>query len=184
MTNFKIYSLESRLYWSWGGYGGTLGTPGPEGPPHTQLSGHLAADTTDPSQAMPREAHKSRLQGRLRGLDVRGMAYTGPWGSTRYSTHPAPTRYTLPALPSSRTPSGRSREPAVTGVAGPEEHAHMTVLRPSKEILGVWKHRGHAEAVSPLAPPDASALRPAPWRLLLGHSQYFSVYLSISVYLS
>ena len=64
----------------------------------------------------------------------------------------------------------------------------MTVLGPAKEILGVDNAPvqlvpGHLNAAGPLARSPSAAVpsSPARLRLLLTNSQYFSVFLSISV---
>ena len=57
-------------------------------------------------------------------------------GGTRYSTHPVPTGRT-------HLYQGPVHQPAATGTQG---HAHMTVLRSTKEILGVDNAHQHVRA--------------------------------------
>ena len=115
-TNFKILLAESRPYWLQVGLptgAGAAGVRRPQGGPEC-LQGH-------------------------------GNAWQYHWlgpGNTNPRRWVVPSRYTLLVVPSRHHPGYAS--PLPTGAvhtAGPATvtlgHAHMTVLRRSKEILGV-----------------------------------------------
>ena len=119
------------------------------------------------------------------------MPLVGPWQyqCSRWVVHPPPPSIPLPGTHLARTPGYplSSVTPRVTTVAGhPGTCTYdrfWTIVgdpRGVKRTGTYGDHRGHAWAVSPLAPPYAHALRPAPQRLLRNKPQYISVYLRIS----
>ena len=61
MTNFRIFRAESRLYWSWSGYGRPVRHSRPLlGPPHTSPPRAPSCGHHDqPSQGLPREARSA-----------------------------------------------------------------------------------------------------------------------------
>ena len=150
-TNFKIYLMKSRLYWS--------------------REAYLSA--------------RSQVCGARQCL-AECLADADPWTSSRL---PAAARANTPAAPALPAlllivPAAGPRSrwvvplpwyppmyptpvPTLLYTADATLPVHgaqrvTVVLRPSKEILGVQEHRGHADT------PDTvlrSALRPAPWRL-------------------
>ena len=158
MTNFSIFMAESRLYWSW--YG--CGSPGVRRGPAGALE--CLGDT---------------VGGLRHGL---GPGNTNPGCGrvgTRYSTLPAPTHpYPTPGTTPPRNPRTRTTS-AGEGAAGA---VHMTVLRSTKEILGVenalYMHgvgRGTPGTVLALPPPYAPGSSARSLAPSLSYSQYISV---------
>ena len=87
-----------------------------------------------------------------------------------------PTQYSIPGT---TPPAHRHGTPYVYGIPG------YGSLRPTKEILGVGMHRGHAEAAvrcpACLTPQLSGPLPGACTLGFLSISQYFSVYLRIRI---
>ena len=159
MTNFSIFEAKSRPYWVQEGISECGETGCAEGP-----AGAWSAQS---------------------GAETRVLALVGPWQYQSVGgrvvpgiaplpgTHPRTHPGYYPSPPHPVRAMHRTGASAVTGV-----------LESTKEILGVEYALGRPRArhgcVGLQPPPYAMALRPAPWRLHLTYTQYFSVFLSIS----
>ena len=162
MTNFRIYIPKSRPYWSQraistgAGAGCAEGRCSRPGVPGDTVT-HCLGEGLGPGNTNP---------------------WTGGWGGV------VPGIATLP-VPTYRTTPGTHRDHRTGAPECTNTRFEVDQGDPRGGILHGYI-RGHAMAVSPLAPPYAIALRPAPWRLLEDInliSQYISVYLSyISVF--
>ena len=127
MTNFKIYIPESRPYGSRRALS-ECEEPGVRRDPGGVLECPVDAETHCGLLVGPWQYQCTAVGGRLGGY------------CTRYTTLPGTHLPHQPRVPTCTT----ARRPPVL----PAGHRSTRSLRPTKEILGVREHRGHARAVS------------------------------------